>query len=200
MKETLSDNSLKISSILLSSPHEQNLHTLAAAANLSVMGVSKIVKQLKQKNIVTITSFGKSHLIKINKSLANLLTFALAEQHKYNIFFKEHSFLQGFMIQLREKLINQSEFSLVFGSYASGEESTKSDLDFLIVSSHKTEVLKILKTVSVLLRIELSPVVITAEEFVQKIRQKHRLYREIADGKHILISGEYEYWKLVMSI
>lgn len=200
MKETLSDNSLKVLSILLSSPHEQNLHTLAITASLSVMGVSKIIKQLKQKNIVTITPFGKSHLIKVNRSLANILTFALAEQHKSTIFFKNHPSLQGFCIQLRENLINRAEFFLIFGSYASGEESTKSDLDLLIVSSHKAEILKILKTVSVLLRIELSPVVITAEEFVQKIRQKHRLYREVVEGKRVFISGEYEYWKLVLSL
>ncbi len=200
MKETLSANSLNVLSILLSSPREQNLHTLAEAAGLSVMGVSKIIKQLQQKNIVTITPFGKSYLIKTNKSLTNLLTFALAEQHKYNLFLKNHPFLQGFCTQLRENSINQAEFSLIFGSYASAEESTRSDLDLLIVSSHKAEILKLLKTVSVLLRIELSPVVITAEEFVQKIRQKHRLYREIVEGKQVLISGEYEYWKLILSI
>lgn len=200
MKETLSVNSLKVLSILLSSLREQNLHTLAIAANLSVMGVSKIIKQLQQKNIVTITTFGKSHLIKIDRSLTNILTFALAEQHKYNLFLKKHPSLQGFLIQLRENTINRAEFSLIFGSYASGEESTKSDLDLLVVSSQKPEVLKIIKKLSILLNLELSPIVITKEEFIQKVRQKHRLYKEVVEGKRVLVSGEYEYWKLVMSI
>lgn len=201
MKElTLSPNNLKVLSILISSPQEQNLHTLAAAAGLSVMGISKIVKKLEQKNLVTVIKFGKSHLLKINKSSSALLFLSMAEQYKLNRFVEKYHSLKGFVIQLREKITPKAQFSLIFGSYASGEESTRSDLDILIVTSRKAEVWKILKTVSVLLNIEISPVLVTLPEFLQKSRQKHRLYREINDGKRIIISGEYEYWKLVMTI
>lgn len=201
MKElTLSPNTLKVLSILISSPQEQNLHTLAAAAGLSVMGISKIVKKLEQRKAVTVVPIGRSYLLKVNRSLPPLLLLSLAEQYKLNRFMEKHFLLKGFITQLREKLAIPAHFSLIFGSYASGEESTKSDLDILIVTSRKAEVGKILKTVSVLLNIEISPVLVTFPEFLQKSRQKHRLYREINDGKRIIISGEYEYWKSVLAI
>ncbi len=199
MKElTLSPNDLKVLSILISSRREQNLHTLAAAAGLSVMGISKIVKKLGQRKLVTAVTFGRSYLIKLNLSPSTLIFLSLAEQYKLNRFLEKHHSLRGVIAQLREKLAEKAHFSLIFGSYASGEESTKSDLDILIAASRKAEALKIMRTVSALVTIEISPIVVTLPEFLQKSRQKHRLYYEINDGKRIMISGEYEYWKSVM--
>ncbi len=191
----LSASSLKILSILISSPQEQNLHTLAAKAELSVMGISKIIKRLAQQKLVTITLFGKSHLVKLRKSSDNVIILSLTEQYRRAVFIEKHQWLGPVVDFLRENFASPADFSLIFGSYASGEESTASDLDILIVSSSKKEVLKVIKTASVLLKIELSPVIVPAEEFIQKVRQKHRLYREIMEGKRIIISGEYEFWQ-----
>lgn len=201
MKElTLSPNSLKVLSVLISSAKEHHLHSLASLTRLSVMGISKIIKQLEKKQVVAVTKIGRTHLIKLNKTFDNLLFFCLAEQYKFREFLKKHQSLKGFLLQLREKLQDKSDFSLIFGSYASGEQSTKSDLDILIVSSHKKEISKILKTVSILLDTELSPVIITQKEFVEQTRKKHRLYQEILQGKRILISGEYDFWRLFLEL
>lgn len=196
---TLSKNSLKVLSVLISSIQEHNLHSLASVTGFSVMGISKIVRQLEKKQIITINKFGKSCLLRINKSWQNFLFFSLAEQYKRNDFLQKHPSLNGFILQLQEKLRTKAEFALIFGSYASGEESSVSDLDILIVSSEKKEVFKIIKNLSVLLNINLSPFVVTKAEFVSQARKKHRLYREIIDGKRIMITGEYEYWKLVLN-
>lgn len=195
---TLSKNSLKVLSVLISSIQERNLHSLASVTGFSVMGISKIVHQLEEKKIITINKFGKSCLLRLNRSWQNLLFFSLAEQYKCNDFLQKHPSLKGFILQLQEKLRKKAEFALIFGSYASGEEGSASDLDLLIVSSEKKEVFKIIKTLSVLLNINLSPFVVTKAEFVSQVRKKHRLYREIVDGKRIMILGEYEYWKLVL--
>ncbi len=197
---TLSKSGLKLLSVLISSSQEYNLHTLAAATELSVMGVSKIIKQLARKDLVTATPFGKSHLIKLKRTARNILFLSLAEQYKRNIFVENHQSLGTFIEFLTENFIAKTNFSLIFGSYASGEESSRSDLDLLIVSSDTKEVMKVLKTASVLLKIEVSPVIVSAEEFRQKVQQKHRLYREILEGKRIIISGEYEFWKMVVSL
>jgi hypothetical protein len=68
-------------------------------------------------------------------------------------------------------------------------------LTVLIVSSYKKEVLKILKTLIVLLNKELSPIIVTKKEFWKQFSQKHRLYQEIVNGKRILVSGEYNFWQ-----
>lgn len=197
-QKTLSAGSLKVLSVLLSSAKEHHLHSLAASTHLSVMGISKIIKQLKERQLVTAVKVGKSHLIKINKSKENVLWFSLAEQYKFKEFMEKHHRLRGALAQLREKGIDLSLFSMIFGSYAAGEESTGSDLDIFIVTEHKKEVLQILKTISVILTIELSPIIVTPADFVLKARQHHRLYQEILQGKRIIISGEYDFWRLVL--
>lgn len=198
-KLTLSSNHLKILSILLSSVKEHNLHSLASLSNLSVMGVSKLVHQLEKKQLITIAKIGKSYLVRLNQSPQNILFFSLAEQYKFQEFLQKHPSLKGFFSQLREKLIGKAHFALIFGSYASGEESTGSDLDILIVSPEKKESLKIIKNFSLILEVSLSPIIVSPEEFIIQSRKKHRLYQEIINGKRVLISGEYEFWKLVLS-
>lgn len=191
-------NNLKVLAVLVSSIKEYNLHSLAALTGLSVMGISKIVHRLEKRQIVTITKIGKSYLVRLNISPQNLLFFSLAEQYKLEYFLQKHSSLKGFILQLKEKLRDKVDFAMVFGSYASGEESTKSDLDILIVSSEKKEVVKHIKTLSVILNINLSPFIVTKKEFLSQAKKKHRLYQEIINGKRIIIVGEYEYWKLVL--
>ncbi len=201
MKElTLSSGELKVLSILISSVKECNLHHLASSTKLSVMGVSKIIKKLEKKELVMVIKLGKSYLVRLNKSHNNLLIFSLIEQYKFGKFTEKHPLLKGFLIQLREKLHNKADFSLIFGSYASGEESTKSDLDFLIVSRYQKEVVKIIKTLKVLLAVDFSPVIITPKEFTEQVWQKHRLYREIVEGKRVIIQGEYEFWKTMLKL
>lgn len=196
---TLSNSNLRVLAVLLSSIKEHNLHSLASSTGLSVMGISKIIRQLEKKQIVTITKIGKSYLIRPNQSPKNILFFSLAERHKFQEFLQKHSALKGFLTQLREKLAEKAEFALIFGSYASGEEGTNSDLDLLVVSSKKKEIAKAIKTLSVILEVDLSPIIVSPEEFISQSRKKHRLYQEIINGKRVIIAGEYEFWKRVLS-
>ncbi len=197
---TLSTNHLKVLVALLSSIKEHNLHSLASLTGLSVMGISKIIRRLEKKQIVTITKIGKSHLIRSNQSFPNILFFSLAERYKFQEFLQKHSALSGFLTQLREKLTGKVCFALIFGSYASGDEDTNSDLDLLVVSSEKKEILKVIKNLSLVLEIYLSPIIVSPEEFVSQSRKKHRLYQEIINGKRVIVTGEYEFWKFVLSL
>ncbi len=194
----LSPSSLKVLSVLISSTKEYNVRGLAITSCLSAMGVSKAARQLHQRGLITSVVLGRSHLIKLNKSSQNILSFCLAEQYKFQEFIKKHPQLKGFLISIRNKLENKALFSLIFGSYTSGEESASSDLDLLIVTSHKKEVLNIIKTAKVLVDIELSPIIITLEEFMVKLKEKHRLYQEIINGKRVILTGEYELWKIAL--
>ncbi|MBI4980263.1 nucleotidyltransferase domain-containing protein [Candidatus Woesearchaeota archaeon] len=195
---TLSPGSLKVLSVLISPTKEYNVHGLAARANLSAMGVSKVVRQLRERGLVTIRVLGRSYLIKLNKSSQNILPFCLAEQYRFHDFIKTHLPLKGFLISIRNKLEDKATFSLIFGSYASGEESASSDLDLLIVTSHKKEALNIIKTAKVLVDIELSPIIVTLDEFITKLKEKHRLYTEIINGKRVILTGEYDFWRIVL--
>ena len=191
----LTDNVFEILLILLRN-RPLNLNDIARQTMLSVMGVSKIVKKLEKEKLVTITKIGKSHIVKINVIRDNIEIFSLSEKYKFEKFIKHHPELKGFLLMFKENI--KAHFCLIFGSYASGEESTSSDLDLLIVSN--VDDTKMINKLKALLNINLEPMFVKKKDFINELRKKHRLYLEIMNGKRILINGEYNFWETVYEI
>ncbi len=185
--------------LVLFAEKEANLSTIAKHTGLSGMGVSKIVKRLEENNLVGVTRMGRNSVVRLNKTGENGEVFALAEKYKFEKFVDSHSELKGFLVGLRERVKERGDFVLLFGSYAAGEESPQSDLDLLIVSPDG-ETASIIKKLAVLVDSRIAPVTIRSKDFMEQYRKNHRLYREIVDGKRILISGEYAFWKMLLAL
>jgi predicted nucleotidyltransferase len=185
--------------LVLFSEKDVNLSAVAKRIGLSVMGVSKIVKRLEENNLVGTTKVGRSLVVRLNKTGENGELFALAEKYKFEKFVGGHGTLMGFLVELRERVKGRADFALIFGSYAAGEESHQSDLDILIVSPDR-KVAKIIKELAVLVDCRIAPVTVKLKDFVEQYRKDHRLYREIVDGKRVLISGEYKFWETLLAM
>lgn len=189
------NNLFKIIEVLFSNKN-LTYHDISKKANLSVMGVSKIITKLAIEGIVNVEKVGKSKIPKLVLNKKNLEVFILAEKFKFNEFINKHKNLEGFLLTLKE--IIDSDFSLIFGSYASGEESTNSDLDLLIVSNKDN--IKNLNKAKSLIKLEVNPIFIKKKDFISEFRKGHRLYKEIINGKRIIVNGEYEFWNTLLSI
>ena len=172
--------------LVLFAEKEANLSTIAKRTELSVMGVSKIVKRLEENKLVGVTRMGRNSVVRLNKAGENGEVFALAERYRFEKFIESHGRLRGFLVGLRERVRERGGFVLLFGSYAAGEESPQSDLDVLIVSPDG-EIASIIKNLAVVVDSRIAPVTIRTKDFMEQYRKNHRLYREIADGKRILI-------------
>ena len=180
---------------LLFSKKNLNLNEIARMTGTSVMGVSKIVAKFRNANIIDIMKIGKAHAVNLKLIDDNLEIFSLAEKFNTQKFCETHSELSQFIKILREKTIADS--ILIFGSYASGEESTNSDIDLLIINP-KRNAIKIINQTSVLINIETNPILVSENEFIIQAKKRHRLYTEILNGKRIIIKGEYNFWKIVL--
>jgi len=189
------DNLFRIISILFSNKN-MTYHDISRKSKLSVMGVSKIIRKLEKEGIVSVEKIGKSKIPKLILEKNNLEIFVLAERFRFNEFISKHIRLKGFLLTLKNAL--DSDFALLFGSYASGEESTKSDLDLLIVSN-KDNIDDLNKAKS-LLNIEINPIFIKKNDFKKEFKKGHMLYSDIVNGKRILINGEYNFWDLITSL
>ncbi len=173
-----------------------NYHDLSRSTGLSVMGVSKIVKKLEEKNLVSVRSIGRSRVVYLFVVKDSLELFSMVEHYYFEKFLKKHSAFEGFLRSLKEKI--KADFCLIFGSYASGEESTSSDLDILIVSSKDT--MEEFNTVKALLPIEVTPLFITKKDFIEGLGKNKRLYTEIYYGKRVLVVGAYQFWESVCNL
>lgn len=188
-------NLFKVLEVLFSNKN-LSYHDIARSTKLSVMGVSKIINKLSEAGIINIEKIGRSKITKLALTKNNLEIFVLAERFKFDNFVGRHEKLNGFLITLRDNL--DADFSLVFGSYASGEESTQSDLDLLIVSDKDN--IKVLNKAKSLISTEVNPVFVKKKDFIDGYKKGNRMYKEIADGKRVVINGEYNFWSLLLEI
>ena len=189
------ENMFEILSVLFTDKN-LSLHDIAKEIKISVMGVSKIIKKLEKEKIVNIERIGKSSIVKLNKSKENIEVFSLTEKYKFEKFIDTYPNLKGFLMQLRDKIKSKADFLLIFGSYASDEASSDSDLDLLFVAPNK-EVHKILGELSVLIDVDVSPIFITKKDFKKELKKGHRLYNEVVSGKRILINNEYDFLRFI---
>ncbi len=189
------NNLFKIIEVLFSNKN-LTYHDISKKAKLSVMGVSKIINKLTKEGIVNVEKVGKSKIPKLILSKKNLEIFILTEKFKFNEFINKRKNLEGFLLTLKE--IIDCDFSLIFGSYASGEESTNSDLDLLIVSNKDN--IKNLNKAKSLLKTDVNPIFVRKKDFIDEYKRGHRLYKEVINGKRIIINGEYEFWNTLLSL
>ena len=82
-------------------------------------------------------------------------------------------------------------YALVYGSFASGEESSSSDVDLLIIGNLSEE--KVLGAISQIekdLGREVNYILWSEEEFMKRVKIEHHLLREIASRPVIMLVGE----------
>ena len=179
-----------------------NLSDLSRATNLTTPGVLKIVRKLEKVGIVEVNTVGKSSIVSPIYAPKNTWIFSLVEKYNFDVFLSEHIELKSLITEIKRGLEGIVDFSLIFGSYASGEASDGSDLDILIVckKENKDLVLKKIEENCVLTDLEVSPVVVQKKDFIENCKNKHRLYLEIIKGKRILLNGENEFWEVMIGI
>lgn len=82
-------------------------------------------------------------------------------------------------------------YTLVYGSFASGEESEYSDVDLLIIGNISEEkILNITSQVEKEVKREINYILWSEEEFMKRVESKHHLLREIASKPVIMLVGE----------
>ena len=97
------------------------------------------------------------------------------------------------------ELAGKIQVAFVFGSMASGQQKTGSDIDVCVLGDVSLlEVVKTLSSVHETLRREINPVVMTAEEFAeQSVKQDGFVRRVLSEPKVFVMEDEVELAKLV---
>ena len=103
---------------------------------------------------------------------------------------------------LREALTNVNgriEFALVFGSMASGQQNSASDVDLLILGEASLgEVVKVLSPVQASLGREINPVVMTTDRWMTQLGKSERFaMRVLNEPKIFVIGDEVEFGELI---
>ena len=157
---------------LITSPNNYSVRSLAKEANISVSTSKECLDYLLKKKILTLKKIGSTYQY-------NLYNNIITKQIK--ILFSLFQILDSNLI---EELLEKYKYILsiiLYGSVARGEDDSKSDIDILIISRKKNEILP-LKAEKYVKR-EITFLVYTMLEWRQKSKTDKVFYdRIILDG------------------
>jgi predicted nucleotidyltransferase len=102
---------------------------------------------------------------------------------------------------IRKKLVKVGDvnYSLIFGSFASGEEIDESDIDLLIIGDvNEEKLIEVIENLEIELSREINYILWNKKEFEKKVKQKHHLLLDIVEKPFIMLVGDRtEFRKIV---
>jgi predicted nucleotidyltransferase len=122
----------KIKYIFFKNPEkEHHVRHIAKQLNISPTSASKYLKELEKKEILT-----------SEKKYGHLIFRANTESKKYQVLKRNNNILSLYdsgLINFLQKTYNYPEAIILFGSYSKGEDTSRSDIDLLIITPAKKE-------------------------------------------------------------
>ena len=174
---------VKILELLMFDPlSEFHLREISRRTKVSAPYVKKELAQLKKINLVKETARGNMKLYRINR------VSPIVEDIK-RIFLKTDSL--GGLLSKELSESGKIEHALIYGSFARGDETEKSDIDLLVIGRVDEE-----KLVSIIGRIEkrigreVNYILWTADEFWKQAVKRHSLLLDIIDKPFIMLIGD----------
>ena len=127
----ITDKSCKLMELFFTYPEKQfHIREIARLTSLSSTGVIKIVARLKKEDLLTSK---KERMVELVSLAKNEKTLALKRINNL-----ESLYRYGLVSYLRD-FFEEPEAIILFGSYASGSDTSESDIDIAVISKSKKE-------------------------------------------------------------
>ncbi|MBI2106661.1 nucleotidyltransferase domain-containing protein [Candidatus Woesearchaeota archaeon] len=170
---------------------EYTMHNLSNLLKVPYATFHRVIK--KMGSIIQIKEIGKSKVIRLNISnpiIKSRLTVASDEERK--------EFLENeIIIKKIANELNTQDIVILFGSYAKGTKTQKSDIDLLIINKDGRKSLSFSKY-EVIYKKQINPLFITKREFKEMLKSDEENVGKQALNNHIILNGPEEFWGLVL--
>ena len=111
---------------------------------------------------------------------------------------EKHSWLRLYLKDVLKAAENPFFIMLVFGSYAQGTETRKSDLDLLFIVPKKEDILVLEKVSSPYTKVKKSLFVVSVSDFIEMIKNPKTLnIGNEAKKHHFIVYGAEPYYQLL---
>lgn len=179
-----------LSKLLMNADKSWYIRELSRVLEIPYSMLYKEVKNLVSLGVINEEKRGKVTLVSVNKSLP---------------FFAELKSLMVKTVGLSDLLrtalseLKEIRYALVYGSFASGEESVSSDVDLLIIGNLDEErVLNVVGKVEKEVEREINYILWSKREFMERVKSEHHLLRDIASKPVIMLVGEEDKFRRVV--
>ena len=158
----------------------------------SYQRIYEAVKELEKNNILNSKKIGNSNLISLDLSPYSILELSYLDE--------QESFSRK--IPNMEKILDFKEFIddvvLVTGSYSSGKQTSRSDIDFVIITKdYAFKKQKLIENLTHLFIPKIHPIVISYKDFVDMLLSNSENYgKEIFKNK-LLFRNSKKYYEVI---
>ncbi len=188
------DNQLKIINYLGKHLQERfTMHELSKLLNIPYASFYRTIQQMN--HLITTESVGNSKTIKLNTQnpiIKAHLTISSDEEKKE--FLEKHPIIKKISNDL-----NTKDVVLLFGSYAKGKETEKSDIDLLIINKDGKKSISFSKQ-ELLYQKKINPIFLTRKEFKNMLKDKEENVGKQALQNHVILNNPEEFWGNVLDI
>jgi len=188
----------KIMEILLPQPFKAySVKRISKLISSSYALTYDSTKALQRKNLIKAKKIGNSLACNVNLA-AEPRSLAISSLIYSNKLLNKVKF--GFIIdEIREKLSDSIYIMILFGSYAKGTATIKSDVDLLFVVQNEADIGKTKKRIRAIIsetNISIEFEVITAEWLIKMFGEKNSVGREVLNVS-IILHGAEQYYSMV---
>ena len=189
----LFENKLKILASFFPECEENTSKQIETSTGLSHEPAFRILKQLVTKKYLKQRKIGKTNVYQIIIQENTLLIYTYFMTKKINQFKQKHQLIHKRL----QEYTNTTEANsvILFGSYAKGNQTEKSDIDILIISDKK-ESEKIAFEFKTKYNINIKPIIVNPQDFKNIKKDNPAFYQDLIKFG-IVFSGTEWFFKQV---
>ena len=181
---------LKIIDLLNRNKEKQfTMNEIAKSLNQHYSLVHRMLERISKDKIIFKEKVGNSYICRLNKNnekTAALL--ALAEIERKEGFYNKNKEIKLILEDLVNSIKENAISIILFGSYAKGKQTEKSDIDILILTEKKFLIGKTLRELYAKYGREINPIILTLEELKQQ--KDENFVKEVISNHYILYGVE----------
>lgn len=171
VEDKLNETELEILQSFFPRGRDLTLKEIMKRSGYSYEPVYRTLQNLTKKNIVLVKKFGKTLVYELSlKKTSVKVAFYLYATKRANEFSKEYPSIFTAISELPE---DKMDILAIFGSYAKGTQSERSDVDIICVTSENEELTSKIRALKHAYNKEFTPVVIPKNEFA-KIKTENK--------------------------
>jgi predicted nucleotidyltransferase len=186
------DNKLKIVNYL--GKHAGQAFTMHELSNAASIPYATLYRSLlKIKGLILIRAVGKAKVVSINQAnplIKPYLIISSAEEKEE--FLRNQPILSKIAFELDTR-----DIVLLFGSYAKGNATDKSDIDILIINSQGKKSVSFNKY-ETLFGKKINPMYVAKSEFALMLKDKEENVGKQALKSHIILNNPEGFWERVL--
>ena len=194
----LTKTQIKIIGYLLGREKPQSIRGIAKDLGKSYTLVYNNIEDLRKKEIIYKENVPPAQIVRLNK-YAPVEVFIEAEKRNRDFFLEKYKWGKVFVNDVLDDSNNFFFVLIVFGGYAKGNVTKKSDLDLLVIAPDKKDIEKIENIVKkIYTPVKKHTLVVDQQVFLEMIKkpQEFNVGNE-AKKKHIVLYGVEQYCQLI---